>query len=61
MLVRVGERVHALPPSYVNAQGRPPTVEHAYAITGHVAQGMTVEHAFVLGSRSSIANGAIRR
>ncbi|MDP8930315.1 MAG: relaxase domain-containing protein, partial [Actinomycetota bacterium] len=35
-----------LPASYLNAG----QVAHAYAITGHKAQGLTVDHTFVLGS-----------
>jgi conjugative relaxase-like TrwC/TraI family protein len=36
----------ALPPSYLNAGH----VSHAYALTGHKTQGVTVEHAFVLAT-----------
>jgi ATP-dependent exoDNAse (exonuclease V) alpha subunit len=39
-----------LPRWYLEASPRRPSVQHAYAITGHVAQGMTVDRALVLGS-----------
>ena len=35
---------------YLATAGRHPAIQHAYAVTGHVAQGMTVDRAFVLGS-----------
>ena len=48
--VRVGERRVQLRLPYLDSSPSRPTVQHAYAITGHIAQGMTVERAFVLGS-----------
>jgi hypothetical protein len=50
MSVSSGDRVVELPRWYLATAGRHPTVQHAYAVTGHVAQGMTVDRAFVLGS-----------
>lgn len=47
--VRVdGDRVVTLPTEYLEAGN----VNHAYAITGHKAQGMTADRAFVLGDDS---------
>src|SRR5688500_12721901 len=48
--VRIGERRGQLPLWYLETSPERPTVQHAYAITGHIAQGMTVDRAFVLGS-----------
>lgn len=42
------ERVVVLPPDYLEAGN----LTHAYAITGHKAQGMTADRAFVLGDES---------
>ena len=39
-----------LPHWYLDASAERPALQHAYAITGHVAQGVTVDQAFVLGS-----------
>ena len=50
MTVRVRGGDVLLPPSYLAGTPTRRSVEHAYAITGHVAQGMTVDHAHVLGS-----------
>jgi hypothetical protein len=50
ILVRVGERRVQLPLPYLDSSPTRPNVQHAYAITGHIAQGMTVERTFVLGS-----------
>ena len=58
MTVRIRGRDVALPTSYLTGPAKRRPVEHAYAITGHVAQGMTVDHAHVFGSRSSTASGA---
>ena len=48
--VRIGQRHVHLPLWYLDSPATRPTVQHAYAITGHIAQGMTVERAFVLGT-----------
>jgi len=48
--VRIRDRRVRLPLWYLESASARATVQHAYAITGHVAQGMTVERAFVLGS-----------
>jgi ATP-dependent exoDNAse (exonuclease V) alpha subunit len=44
-------RAVRLPAAYLQPTGRQPAprVDHAYAITGHKAQGMTTDHAFILG------------
>jgi conjugative relaxase-like TrwC/TraI family protein len=48
--VRLQGRDVSLPRWYLDASARRPALQHAYAITGHIAQGMTVDQAFVLGS-----------
>jgi hypothetical protein len=50
LTIRVRGHDVLLPRWYVAGSAKRRTIEHAYAITGHVAQGMTVDHAFVLGS-----------
>jgi conjugative relaxase-like TrwC/TraI family protein len=50
LAVQIGGRLARLPSSYIGAASRRPTIQHAYAITGHVAQGLTLDRAFVLGS-----------
>ena len=50
MTVRVRGRDVVLPATYLTGTPARRSVEHAYAITGHVAQGMTVDRAHVLGS-----------
>jgi len=52
LLLQVGERVVELDREYlsrVNGHGDP-VVAHGYAVTGHVAQGLTTNRAFVLAS-----------
>jgi ATP-dependent exoDNAse (exonuclease V) alpha subunit len=49
LCVRVGERDIVLGCRYLDAPGRP-TVQHGYAMTGHAAQGLTVDRAFVLAT-----------
>jgi conjugative relaxase-like TrwC/TraI family protein len=39
-----------LPNWYLATPPHRPSMQHAYAVTGHVAQGMTVDHTLVLGS-----------
>jgi len=50
MIIEAAGRRVTLPAWYLESAAQRPRVQHAYAITGHVAQGMTVDHAFVLGS-----------
>jgi hypothetical protein len=50
LLVRCGDRQAMLDTAYLSSltsEGEP-TLLHAYAITGHVAQGMTVDRSYVL-------------
>ena len=50
LLLRCGDRQVTLDPAYLSSltgEGEP-TLLHAYAITGHVAQGMTVDRSYVL-------------
>lgn len=49
MNVDTAGREVRLPSRYLDSPEHRPAVQHAYAITGHVAQGITVDHAFVLG------------
>jgi conjugative relaxase-like TrwC/TraI family protein len=50
--VVMGDRTVTLEARYLDApSGQPLT--HGYAVTGHVAQGVTVPHAFVLGSEAA--------
>jgi hypothetical protein len=44
----------ALPSRYIHSRTRAgtPAVEHGYALTAHLAQGMTTDRAFVLGSET---------
>ena len=53
LLVADGER-RVLPSRYVHSRTRAgtPAIEHGYALTAHLAQGMTVDRAFVLGSET---------
>jgi ATP-dependent exoDNAse (exonuclease V) alpha subunit len=48
VVVRTTDGVRTLPPAYLESGH----VDHAYAITVHKAQGMTVERAFVLATES---------
>jgi conjugative relaxase-like TrwC/TraI family protein len=52
MGVRVGDREIVLPPAYLDRPGRP-TLQHGYAMTGHAAQGLTVDRAFVLATEDT--------
>lgn len=52
MRVAVGTRRVTLDARYLESGGRG-NVAHGYAITGHVAQGLTTERAYVLGSESA--------
>jgi ATP-dependent exoDNAse (exonuclease V) alpha subunit len=48
--VRLGDRIVRLPRDYLErrtARGDP-TIQHGYAITAYIAQGLTCEHAYVL-------------
>ena len=49
MTVQIAGRRVQLPAWYLEPSKGRPAVQHAYAITGHIAQGMTVDFAFVLG------------
>ena len=48
--VAIGPRRVTLDDSYLAAGGGRPAITHGYAVTGHVAQGMTVDRALVLGT-----------
>jgi conjugative relaxase-like TrwC/TraI family protein len=52
LVVQIGPRRVALETDYLEAEAASggPSVLHGYAITGHVAQGLTTERTFVLGS-----------
>lgn len=50
VIVEVSGRLVALSPQYLQSTPQRPALQHAYAVTGHIAQGMTVDRAFVLGS-----------
>ena len=61
-----GRAGHARPPasSTTAPPHGDPTLQHGYAITGHVAQGLTVDHAFVLagaGPRPRVGYTALSR
>jgi ATP-dependent exoDNAse (exonuclease V) alpha subunit len=47
--IRVGKRDVVLPRTYLDAGGRTP-LQHGYAMTGHAAQGLTTDRAFVLAT-----------
>jgi hypothetical protein len=48
--VAIGTRRVTLDSSYLAARGGRSPIMHGYAVTGHVAQGMTVDRALVLGT-----------
>jgi ATP-dependent exoDNAse (exonuclease V) alpha subunit len=48
--VAVGEREVCLGSRFLRSQAGQPAIQHGYAITCHIAQGMTVDRAFVLAS-----------
>jgi conjugative relaxase-like TrwC/TraI family protein len=50
--VRLRNRVVRLDHGYLDHVAERPAIQHGYAVTGHIAQGMTVEKAFVLGTDS---------
>ena len=52
LAVRVGERELVLARDYLDRPGRP-TLQHGYAMTGHAAQGLTVDRAFVLATEET--------
>ena len=52
LVVRVGERELVLGREYLDCPGRP-TLQHGYAMTGHAAQGLTVDRAFVLATEDT--------
>jgi ATP-dependent exoDNAse (exonuclease V) alpha subunit len=52
LVVRVGERELVLGRDYLDRPGRP-TLQHGYAMTGHAAQGLTVDRAFVLATEDT--------
>jgi ATP-dependent exoDNAse (exonuclease V) alpha subunit len=49
LAVSVGERDVVLPRAYLEAGRRTP-LQHGYAMTGHAAQGLTTDRAFVLAT-----------
>jgi ATP-dependent exoDNAse (exonuclease V) alpha subunit len=48
LTVDVGERRVCLDSRFLRSQADRPAIQHAYAITCHIAQGMTADRAFVL-------------
>jgi conjugative relaxase-like TrwC/TraI family protein len=48
--VAIGQRHVTLDASYLAVRGGRSALTHGYAVTGHVAQGMTVDRALVLGT-----------
>ena len=50
--VAIGHRRVTLDDSYLAGRGGRPAITHGYAVTGHVAQGMTVDRALILGTDS---------
>ena len=46
------DRDVVLPRAYLIGTGRP-TVQHGYAMTGHAAQGLTVDRTFVLATEET--------
>jgi ATP-dependent exoDNAse (exonuclease V) alpha subunit len=52
LAVRVADRDVVLPLDYFDRPGRP-AVQHGYAMTGHAAQGLTVDRAFVLATEET--------
>jgi ATP-dependent exoDNAse (exonuclease V) alpha subunit len=52
MTVRVGRGDVVLPRAYLEERGRV-AIQHGYALTGHTAQGLTVDRAFVLATEEA--------
>jgi ATP-dependent exoDNAse (exonuclease V) alpha subunit len=52
LAVRVGDREVVLPREYLDRPGRP-ALQHGYAMTGHAAQGLTVDRTFVLATEDT--------